>query len=271
MRKPGRKPFKIKPQGAVTQEKAQLLGFLAGDGCIADSGGRAINTDPGLLQWIREAVRDVYGVEVSAYTTSKGRISPLTSLFLCKAIAHDLHSLTTWGIFEWSVPACVKNACDSVKGAYLRGFFDAEGTVFFSLGIGTKGKHHHTVAASSANRDALLQVAGLLGELGITHGFYDTKAEVQGEIRTYYKVQIHRRASLHRFADTVGFLSSGKAKKLKTIRDLPLPRPKGSVYEERLKEIQKRGLGSATAREVSEVLGCSQKQVWDTRKWARGN
>ena len=260
-----RREYVIKPQEGVSPLKAQVLGFLAGDGCVAARRGRAINTDPHLLRWFSRAVEEVYGVTPSSTTTSRNRIKPLTELFLCKAITLDLHSLATWGIHEWCVPQAVKDGREPVKAAYVRGFFDAEGTVFMSVGIGSPNKHHNNVSGTSANKEGLLELAQIMHDLGIGHGFYPSV--IDG--KTYWKLQVHKRSEVLRFADKVGFESPCKRKALERVRTFPPVRKKGELYERRLARISSLGLEEEVAPKVARAIDCSVKQVWDARRWAR--
>lgn len=260
-----RRRYAIKTQGGITPLKAQLLGFLAGDGCIAKRRGRGINTDPGLLRWFAGAIQQVYGVTPSRTTSTKNRKAPLTELFLCAGIVEDLHSLASWGIHCWTVPQCVVKGSRTIHAAYVRGFFDAEGSVFISVGRGSPGKHHSHVAATSANETGLRGVAELLNRLGISHGFYPF--EVKGS--TYYKLQIHKRSAVKRYAALVGFESARKREALERIHELPPVPQKGDRYRERMTKIKELGLERKPAPVVAGALGCSTKQVWDARRWAR--
>lgn len=263
------KTLKIRSQESITPLKAQLLGFLAGDGCIATCRGRAINTDPSLLKWIEGAVEEIYGVSPSSTTNFREHRLPITEAFLCKRIVEDLHSIGAWGIHRWRVPNLVRSSSANIRAAFTRGFFDAEGNVFVSEGIGSAGKHHHHVSATSANKQGLAGIRSLLESLKIGTGFYAFHQTVGGEEREYYKVQVHRREYVVRFAQLIGFESKGKRSTLEAVLSLPKVKKKGDVFEERLALIREHGLENYSAPAVAQKLGCSQKQVWDARKWER--
>ena len=263
--------LEILPQGKeIIPDKAQLLGFLAGDGCIAATRGRAVNTDLVLVAWLKRVIKSVYGIDPSSTTTtSGGRIIPLTDVFLCKAIVEDCHSLAPWGMHEWRVPGVVLRS-DSmlIKARYLRGFFDAEGNVFVAEDLPSgPGKRHNRVAAVSVNEAGLSEIRALLNELGISSGFYITYAEVGGEKRRYFKVQVSRRSDVLKFADIVGFESPAKAMEIEKVREFPKVLRKGEIYEERLEAMESLGLTELPATKAAVVIGCSAKQVRDARRW----
>nr|WP_240910668.1 LAGLIDADG family homing endonuclease [Thermococcus sp. MV11] len=103
---------------------------------------------------------------------------------------------------------------------FLRGFFDSEGSVY----VDTKDPRKAAVVADNYDRDILEFCKGQLEILGIHSTIYlakkkGTKVLIRGQEYQYnndlYRISIHRRASVARFAEEIGFSISRKQEKLR--------------------------------------------------------
>lgn len=89
------------------------------------------------------------------------RIGSGNKILICKIqIINSIINHTGLGHLKWSVPCSVMNGSTNVKLAFLRGFFDGDGT--FS---GNRPR------IFSTNKNGLKQISLLLEELGISHTF----------------------------------------------------------------------------------------------------
>ncbi|NJE60974.1 LAGLIDADG family homing endonuclease [Thermococcus sp. 21S7] len=104
---------------------------------------------------------------------------------------------------------------------FLRGFFDSEGSVY----VNTKDPRRAAVVADHYNTEVLKLCKELLGTLGIHSTIYlvkkkGTKVMIRGQEYQYnndlYRISIHRRTSVARFAEKIGFSISRKQEKLET-------------------------------------------------------
>lgn len=104
---------------------------------------------------------------------------------------------------------------------FLRGFFDSEGSVF----VDKKDPRRTTVVADNYNTEVLKLCKELLRTLGIHSTIYlvkkkGTKVMIRGQEYQYnndlYRISIHRKTSVARFAEKIGFSISRKQEKLET-------------------------------------------------------
>jgi len=108
---------------------------------------------------------------------------------------------------------------------FLRGFFDSDGTVIFSK----KSKVRY-VSASNYDTEVLRLCQDLLGGLKIHSKIYlhrrkGTPVNIRGEIYHYsndlYEIRIHRRDSVLKYFQDIGFSISRKQAKLENgLREL---------------------------------------------------
>ena len=104
---------------------------------------------------------------------------------------------------------------------FLRGFFDSEGSVYVNI----KNPRRATVVADNYDRDILEFCKSQLEIPRIHSTIYlskrkGTKVLIRGQEYQYnndlYRISIHRRASVARFAQELGFSISRKQEKLRT-------------------------------------------------------
>ena len=76
-----------------------------------------------------------------------------------KTIVRNLLSYTDFGYFKWKVPQQIKDSSLPVKIAFIRGYFDGDGTAKSSIRF------------FSVNKPSLKEVSNLLKYLGYKHTF----------------------------------------------------------------------------------------------------
>ncbi|WP_227805374.1 LAGLIDADG family homing endonuclease [Pyrococcus kukulkanii] len=102
---------------------------------------------------------------------------------------------------------------------FLRGFFDSEG----SVSISKKNPRKASITADNYDKDVLKLCRDLLEGMGIHSTVYlarkkGTKVVIRGQEYEYtsdlYRISIHRRSSVARFAELIGFTILRKQEKL---------------------------------------------------------
>jgi len=180
----------------MSTEKAYVLGVLCGDGYAWGSRvSLEIRKDE---EFIREFVRcleAVYGPQPAhSYYKPKRTFKFEANKEL---MGKDLMRYGPFFTREWEVPRGVARKREWYV-AFLRGFFDSEGSV---------GKY--SISALSANHMGLRQVGGLLGKLGIKTRLYRT--------REYLTLYVIHRKNLLMYYQMVGFTILRKIEKLRGV------------------------------------------------------
>jgi intein-encoded DNA endonuclease-like protein len=247
--RPWRKKKVPKSARKLTPAKAYLLGILAGDGYIAKNEGssRTVGlaaTDKEFVKAFASFLKRVYRecVKVAKYANiTSERAKPVYRAELHSTeIAKDLYSYgVSFARDEWRIPEAIVRARPNVKGAYLRGFFDSEGTVY----AGRRSRKY--IAAFSTNPAGLGGVERILRSLGI-------QCRVRFE-RDCYKLLISGRRNLRRFAELVNFTIRRKKRKLEEALSTYVCTPTAEVdaLVPRMIELREQGM---TFRRISATL-----------------
>lgn len=154
------------------------------------------------LNWGRHLSRllnNVYGISGSIYRSKREWILEVSSM----RVVLDLSKYFSleWKAKTWRVPKVFFQAPAEIRGALLRGYFDAEGYVQVSP---------RRIEIHASNRDGLSDTRTLLGLLGISSKIYT--------MRTGRSWKLHIPAgSLPKFKTSVGFSIARKQRVLETI------------------------------------------------------
>lgn len=200
----------------LTTEKAYILGVLCGDGYIRiqqHSHGYLVGLnvcDEDFADEFKNCLKKVYEL-VPSKNLKKMRptnvcnnpkqqyVINLTS----KLVIQDLLKYSpSFKTKEWKIPEQIKNSNLEFKSAFLRGFFDSEGT------IRLKKKGHAYLQICSGNNDSLLDLKKLLLDnfninLKINYN--------QGKVMMLYS---ERYKDIKNFSDKIGFTIERKRKVL---------------------------------------------------------
>lgn len=204
----------------LTPEKAYLLGVLGpGDGHVRYKKGGGYWLDLGTIDEdfaleFKKCLENTYGhrCQTQLYPSRvnylNGRPFQSSSYYkvrlACKRAVEDVLSYGDLKTFRHgfeAIPEAIKKAEPRIKAAYLRGFFDSQGTVtsWEEIAAGKSAKNHNI----------LNEISGLLSELRIHSRVY-----LKGRMRV---LLIWRRGSIERFARCVGFSISRKRERLQQI------------------------------------------------------
>ena len=193
-------------QATLTEDQAYMLGALLGDGHIFTSpnSNTIIITDENdeRLQNYREVFARGFGVE-GIISHRPGKHNRKRIYFNRAPLARELsekYPMLRKRSRQRYIEASIYREPVEVRAAFLRGLFDAEGTIA-----------HHSVMFYSASRQLIMQVKHLLSYWGIRARVHDFE---QGERRmgegrtikagTYYKLSVNAKDVLL-FAEHIGF------------------------------------------------------------------
>ena len=218
----------ITPQSAVlTEDKAWLLGHVAGDGCVRTKKTEMrVGIWAGLDEQIAEHCLDlfasVYGVP-STFNRHEPGISGRKHLnfeIVCyrKAVVDDMTSIAPFGVRRWRVPRAVMEGSARVKGAWLSGLFDADGTVGMYGQEADEPRKNRVASVASINDHGLRQVEQLLTGFGIRSKWRMWQYPAKNpNSRDRYNLFIYDRESLILFSQYIRFRSVKKQTRLDEI------------------------------------------------------
>jgi len=108
------------------------------------------NKDMKLLEHYKLLLKKEFGYEPNITKDNK--------INVCKVnIIREIISYSPLGHLKWKVPQEIKNSSDKVKIAFIRGYFDGDGTV------------SNRIRFFSSNKQGIVQVSDLLKDLKFKH------------------------------------------------------------------------------------------------------
>ncbi len=181
----------------LTKDLAQLVGYIQGDGC-KDSNTmtfKIVEPDRTVVNYYVDLIKKIFGISPIIRTRSDTQMKTysieLTNTYVCRFLEKNFETIFAKSR-KIQVPAIIKNADEGIISHYIKGLFDAEGS------ISTNVKMY----IFSKNLLKNLQV--LLYRLGIHASMY-----VNGGT-----LNVNSPDSIRQFADSIGFTSSTKKRKL---------------------------------------------------------
>ena len=199
----GRSRGQFQPPAVMTDDLAEWLGLFIGDGTARDSGVRVAfdDSDPDLLDHWVELTESVFGFEPTAGPHHNGEC------FVGRASRRDLtdfldrNDLLKTDSRTATVPTAVLRSGRSGVAAFLRGLFEADGTV------GDRQIELYTHSEQLGR-----QAQKLLLGLGIRSKL--------SERPDGYRLSIRKNVCGKRFVDRVGFLSERKRERAAGFTDV---------------------------------------------------
>lgn len=200
-----KKPITIIKRPKISQDFAWWLGALKGDGSInyRYKYVRLEVTDKDFRDKWAEVGKKVFGMN-PRLGQNKNKGSFIAN-FNSKLLVEYLENFGNFGVYKWDVPKPVLESDFLIKSAFLRGLFDAEGSV-----KGTPKPREITFV--SVNRKATISVKKLLNEMGIENSM---KSEIRKNGKVYQKIRIGGFDNLRRFNFSVSFTISRKSEILR--------------------------------------------------------
>jgi uncharacterized sporulation protein YeaH/YhbH (DUF444 family) len=202
-------------EAQLTEDQAYMLGVLLGDGHIhiSPNSSSIFVTDESeeRLKIYQETFKRGYGVQgLIRYRSNRQRIH-FNNAPLARELVATYPMLKRLSRNRY-IEASIYREAPEVRAAFLRGLFDAEGTIA-----------HHSVMFFSASHQLITQVKHLLSYWGIrarVHDFEQSESRF-GEGRsirggTYYKLSVNAKDVLL-FAEHIGFGCPKKRAKMKVL------------------------------------------------------
>ncbi len=213
----------------MNKYKAEILGLLASDGTIREylsyykgfdkRRGKTYNRRQfcRIIEFINTNLKLIYNIiflldKCYEYKPNIG-VDKRTGVYrlpITKGkIIDDIKQDINLGKKRWNVPIKVLNGSSNIKKAFIRGFFDGDGSTDITK-YGTP-----RIRISSCNLKGLKNLSKLLVEFTIQHSFlgpYKRKRKRKRKLRMpMYEINV-KKASVNKFIKTIGSNHSKKQK-----------------------------------------------------------
>jgi hypothetical protein len=203
---------------ALSEEKAYLLGVLCGDGSIIRNSIQLHACDFDFIQEFSHCLYKIYGYkphisiipENLSFFQNTGKYHRVKQSYRArlssKEISQDLRRYEYFVKYEerksmWRVPREIVNTTNKeIKGAFLRGLFDSEGSVAIRA---------RQIELINTCEEGLKQVQKLLATLGIQSSIIHRSAT--------FDLMIHGTENFRLYKEGVGFTIKRKQEKLEKI------------------------------------------------------
>ncbi|MFH0973695.1 MAG: DNA topoisomerase VI subunit B, partial [Candidatus Micrarchaeota archaeon] len=204
----GRRGTFVKIPERITPDLCWLAGIIAGDGHITsekdDHWGAAItlaNQDKQLIDVFCDKMHETFGVNYRVlYNDEKRYYTAVTSSTLAAKVFKLLGVPRGRKFDSFDLPPLLLSLDDQNLSAYLRGLFDAEGSI---------AKRNRAVTLMIANKNALEKIFYALLRFGI---FASTN-----KAGKHRRIMICGRRNLELFVDAIGFTNAAKNQLIKQI------------------------------------------------------
>ncbi|NCB02135.1 MAG: hypothetical protein EOM67_08215 [Spirochaetia bacterium] len=194
--KPSNKTKDFKVPAFLCEDFAELLGMILGDGlfCERSIGVIVCDEDRDLQEHVKNQLAHLFKASVHVYADKGATRYLVHRKGLCKYLNYI-------GVYKYNIPDIMFMASESIKGAFLRGLFESDG----SISKGVSG----VASFSSKSREMVEKVQILLLSLGI-----HSRLRIVSHSKGYAYYLVIRKQFLSRFKDSVGFISKRKSDKL---------------------------------------------------------
>jgi intein/homing endonuclease len=208
----------------LESELAGLVGYVTGDGTINHPHRSLIHIDdrdkPNLLAYKKMLEKFGFSFSFFKHKNSNcwrmrifGKEKILPILEKIRDASHETTGKTTK---ITKVPVCIKSSNNKVLGSYLRGIFDAEGSIRMDKSL---QKPTLRIQILMTNKKLMEELKYLLLRFGIESSrLFETHSHApSGTPVTAYTFFIKDVLSLNNFKNEIGFLAPAKRKKLSLI------------------------------------------------------
>jgi len=202
-------PPVVKEVCGMSPEKAKIIAYVQGDGCLYTYSYRHFdirtgrhyldlrkvvefyNTCPVLIKDFQSAIYTVYSIF--------GRYIPwkIKVIVDSRRVFADLTKYGRYGSFDWKIPDEIFHGDLPLKTAWIRAFGDSEATVDLSK---------LEIRFSSVNEPGLKQLQFMLNSIGI-------KSRINGPYYGQYRLTLNR-SQIGSYSSLVGFLHPVKSAKI---------------------------------------------------------
>ena len=248
---------------SMTEDLAEFLGYLAGDGAICENKIEFHNSNKYLRERYRELIKSLFGVDSREFKSHTTTVVQVTSKILSKMVADLMGIKFGKKASIISVPEAILKSNNKVLGAFLRAYFDCDGFV---------DKKRRTIELSTASKKMAKQIQLSLLRFGIIASLKSKKVK-QYNNAVVYRIYIQG-DEVNKFAKEIGFSHPKKKRRILSLKPSFANTnidviPKGGIL---IKELRKRlRLSNKCIRDKlgKDVWGYEQIKYNVPVKWFR--
>jgi len=200
---------KIRVPLEITPEFSGFLGYICGDGYLQKTSTSSYvwftNNEEDLINDYIRCLTSTFGdINYTVRDSPKGKSAKdvyVASIELGRVLEEISPSFYE-GAYKKVVPNIIMRAPKGAVQAFLRAYFDADGTV---------GRNRCTISATSASKQLLQDIQLLLNRFGIISqlGYTHSKSQTS-QLQKYFRLKITSIEQFKRFGDLIGFNSYKK-------------------------------------------------------------
>ncbi len=200
---------KIRVPLEISPEFSGFLGYICGDGYLQKTSTSSYvwftNNEEDLINDYIRCLTNTFGdINYTVRGSPKGKSAKdvyVASIELGRVLEEISPSFYE-GAYKKVVPNIIMRAPKKSVQAFLRAYFDADGTV---------GRNRCTISATSASKQLLQDIQLLLNRFGIISqlGYTHSKSQTS-QLQKYFRLKITSIEQFKRFGDLIGFNSYKK-------------------------------------------------------------
>lgn len=197
----------------ITEDLCELMGYLCGDGSFTGSSLRWVvcDKDEDVDKYIVSLFKKIFNEDISKFSRYRGVIE---RMFNSKPLIKALIDL---GLSKENVPEFLFKSDQTLIAAWLRGFFEADGSV------------GDRISCSSSRNSLIKSIQKLLLSVGIVSNIWEYSYKKDSKWLQANSLSI-KSFWTNIFLDTIGFIGKRKKDKLLSLVAITKINPKYSRY-----------------------------------------
>ena len=192
-----------------TDEFAFWLGYLFGDGFVADGEkdyrvGMSVNNNSYLFEKIEKITENIFGVSMTKYTKENDNSTSFVINNKKLKMFLTANGLIKKASSECSIPLSIRKSSPKIVGAFLKGLFEADGSIT-----------HNYPALTSVSEKMVKEVSVLLRGLGIPNKI-TVKPVSAGKFgdKVNFVISVLSYVGLKQYIEKIGFDKESRFAKL---------------------------------------------------------
>lgn len=207
----------------LTPTFSQFLGYFVGDGSLKKLSIDITDKDKKNLLFYKSLIEK--GLKIRGYIKKYDRQRLLiNSVFLARYIRYAFPEIYC-DSYERRVPKIVQKAENRCVASFIRGFFDAKGSVI-----------NNTIEVTNTSRELIQTIQMLFLRFGIVANYFKENRKTSFGKRSYktlvYGLRITDRSFIEVFKDKIGFSSKAKLERLNNmVRELKKKKSASMIHQ----------------------------------------
>jgi intein/homing endonuclease len=193
----------------LTEDFAEFLGILIGDGYLDQKRGRVIisgnlNRDATYLKThVKNLIKQIFGIKCISWKQEHKGCFYLA--FYSKSIIDELSALS---ISKTKIPEFIIKSDKRIKAAFMRGLADTDLSLYFYKGTSRKKHSYPIICSTFSNEPFIFQIKELLAEFNIKANVYPRITRYKTKTYPQWDIQIFGKKNLELWLEDIGFFNA---------------------------------------------------------------